>query len=207
MPTLNEVWEQAVQVNANLVTLHNDVVALQGCCQTVNARLNDLIILGDETNEWLEELRQITDAGFVATSKGLAAVLADQAVTIHILAHQVKQNEAVICSLEKISANTCALLNQAVLQTDLQTQMAVELQALRHMFATANPAAALVYDRFAEERRKLEECCPPGTKPPVCIYERCPVPKDLEVPQLGRFEPYDGQQTKVQRHDLLDDIK
>ena len=32
MPTINEVWEQALQINANLGTLHNDEVDLKECC-------------------------------------------------------------------------------------------------------------------------------------------------------------------------------
>jgi hypothetical protein len=75
------------------------------------------------------------------------------------------------------------------------------------MFATANPDAALVYDRFVEDRRKLEECCPPKPKPPACTYERCPAPQELGVPELGRFEPFDGRPTKVERHDLPDDVR
>ena len=45
MPTINEVWEQAQQINANLATLHNDLTTLNNRSNLTNTRLNDLLTL------------------------------------------------------------------------------------------------------------------------------------------------------------------
>ena len=52
MPTINEVWEQALLINANLATLHNDQVDLKNCCALTNQRLAALDAGSHETNDW-----------------------------------------------------------------------------------------------------------------------------------------------------------
>jgi hypothetical protein len=173
MPTINEVWEQAQQINANLATLHNDLTALQNCCATSNQRINDVIARTDETNDWLEELRQIVDDGLAAISAGIAGIHARQDRTNYILSFQAAQQKTIICILENISHNTCTLVDHAAQQTDLQASLVASIGAMQHMYATVNPDAALAYQRYSEERRQLEACCPPKLREPGCTYEQC----------------------------------
>jgi hypothetical protein len=102
---------------------------------------------------------------------------ADQA-----LAHNSKQNDTIICILEHISHNTCELVNQATMQTALQTEMEEDIDALEGMFASANPAAALEQKRLHHLKEEMERCCPPKTPEPPCHYRPCAVPPALPDP-------------------------
>ena len=97
-----------------------------------------------------------------------------------------QQNTTIICELEHISKNTCALLNEAAIQTALQTTMAADLDGLEGMFATANPGAALEAERLAALKAQVEQCCPPKKPAPPCDYKPCPAPAPIgPPPQTG----------------------
>jgi hypothetical protein len=97
-----------------------------------------------------------------------------------------QQNTTMICELEHISKNTCGLLNEAAVQTALQSAMAADLDGLEKMFATANPGAALESERLAALKAQVEQCCPPKKPQPPCDYQPCPAPKPIgPPPQVG----------------------
>ena len=97
-----------------------------------------------------------------------------------------QQNTTIICELEHISKNTCALLNEAAVQTTLQTAMAADLDGLEQMFATANPGAALEAERLAALKAQVEQCCPPKKPEPPCHYKPCDAPAPIgPPPQVG----------------------
>ena len=101
-----------------------------------------------------------------------------------------QQNETIICILEHISQNTCALLNQAAVQTALQTEMESDIDGLEGMFASANPAAALERERLHHLEEKIEKCCPPPTPKPPCDYAPCPAPRPIgPPPHVGGGKP------------------
>jgi hypothetical protein len=205
MPTINEVWEQAQQINANLATLHNDLTALSNKSDLTNVRLNNLTTLTVETNDWLEDLRQTVNSGFLAMAAAFAGVIARQDITNQLLHHQTEQQKTIICILEHISQNTCSLLNYAAEQTDVQKAIAANTKALQHMYATANPGAALDYERHVADRKRLEECCPPEPRQPDCIYEPCSVPKDIEPGRPQAYEGFADGETRVVRRRLPPD--
>lgn len=93
-----------------------------------------------------------------------------------------QQNVTIICALEHISKNTCALLNESVVQTTLQTTMEADLDGLEQMFATANPGAALEAERLAALKAQVEQCCPPKKPTPPCDYKPCTAPKPIDPP-------------------------
>ena len=93
-----------------------------------------------------------------------------------------QQNTTMICALEQISKNTCALLNESAIQTTLQTAMAADIDGLENMFATANPGAALEIERLAALKAQVEVCCPPKKPTPPCDYRPCPAPKEIGPP-------------------------
>jgi hypothetical protein len=178
MPTINEVWEQALQINANLVTVHDD---LEGLTQQAN-----------ETNDWLQELRQLVADGFASIAAGVSAVHARQDRTNELMFLLVRQQHTIICALEKISSNTCTLVNESVRQTGVQESLDESASALNYMFATDNAEAALSYARHQEERKHLEECCPPPEPETPCSYEPCPAPEppaDRSMEDYGGFRP------------------
>ena len=93
-----------------------------------------------------------------------------------------QQNTTIICALEHISKNTCALLNESAVQTVLATAMAADLDGLEKMFATANPGAALEAERLAALKAQVEKCCPPTQPTPPCDYKPCPAPTPIGPP-------------------------
>jgi hypothetical protein len=92
------------------------------------------------------------------------------------------QNDTIICILEKISKQTCELLNQACLQTPLQTSIEKQTTALAELFAATHPEAALIREREQALRDQIEKCCPPTPVPPCCQYEKCPAPGPIPEP-------------------------
>jgi len=92
------------------------------------------------------------------------------------------QNDTIICVLEKISKQTCELLNQSCLQTPLQTAIEDNTTTLAELFAATHAEAALTRDREQALRDQLEKCCPPTPPEPCCRYETCPAPGPLPEP-------------------------
>jgi hypothetical protein len=189
MPTINEVWEQALQINANLASIHNDMNA---CCQAEQAQLTSLQAQVGVTNQRLAELEAIANAGFSAMAAGFAASNARQDLTNQILLYQAQQGETLICLLEKIARHTCGTWNEETLQTGLERRLVSHAEALAHMFATSHADAALVYDRHRDDQAKLERCCPPPADRLPC-QDEAPCPKP-ERPRFERPEPYGGYQ-------------
>ena len=194
MPTLNEVWEQALQINANLTIVHGDLT-------TANSRLQGLLNRADETNDWLHEVRDVENQGFADVTAGLQAIVAREDFALKLQAYQIEQGRTMICALEHISRNTCQLVEQATRQTELQTTMAAALTELVHLFSTVHPDAALNLARAEEERRRIERCCPPPTRKPACSYEPCPAPAEPprgdRLPDAPRF---DRKPREIGRH-------
>lgn len=84
-----------------------------------------------------------------------------------------KQNDTMICILEHISVNTCALLNEAHLQTGLQQTIKDNASVLADLYAATHGEAALARERLQALRQQVEKCCPPEVPPPPCQYEKC----------------------------------
>ena len=201
MPTINEVWEQALQINANLAILHNDQIDLKNCCNTSVQRLQSLLANGTETNDWLEEIRALLASGFTAMAAGFTAMHNRQDLTNQLLWLHAQQHQTMICILENISRNTCALLNESAKQTTFQEQITGATESLDHMFATAHPDAALVRQREDEQREALERCCPPEAAADPCAYHECPATRPDEPRPPARYEGFTAPPSGVVRHD------
>jgi hypothetical protein len=156
--TLNDAYNQLVQANSQLTTLHND----------------------------LQQVNTSVEAGTAATESGFAGL--DQLVqyTNQLLGYEIEQNETIICNLTKIAQQTCELVNQAVLQTAAQQAMRADLDDMRQLYELANPAAAVEQHRLEALNRKIEACCPPPVAPPPCTYEPCKTPGKPPPPPRGK---------------------
>src|ERR1700733_11337445 len=128
MATLNDAYNQLVQANSQLTTLHND----------------------------LQQINTSVQAGTAATESGFAGL--DQLVqyTNRLLAYEIEQNDTIICNLTKIAQQTCELLNQSVLQTAAQQAMRADLDDMRQLYELANHAAAVEHHRLEALNRKIE---------------------------------------------------
>jgi hypothetical protein len=92
------------------------------------------------------------------------------------------QNDTLICILEKISKQTCELLNHACLQTPLQKTIQKNTTTLAELFAATHAEAALIREREQALRDEIEKCCPPKPPEPCCHYEPCPAPGPIPAP-------------------------
>ena len=180
MPTINEVWEQAQEINANLVIVHNDLTGLQAA---VDGRLDNAIGQLQQVNARLQDLRAVVASGLASLSAGMAGLQQRHDVTNNLLLLHAHQFETMICILEKIARNTCAIQNESHIQTALQTSIEKSAAAESHMFATVHAEAALELAREQEQKAAIDRCCPPKPEPPPCVDQPCPAPAVREIPR------------------------
>lgn len=175
-PTVTDVFNQLVLVNSKLAQVEVNT--------SLMANLNTSINTGfSATVGRLDNL--ITRADIIA----LVNIEA-----VKLIWHQTQQMDTMICMLDQISRNTCAMLNELDTQTALQTSMASDLSILRHIAETSNPEAALALAREEELTAKIERCCPPDEPEPPCKFAPCPRPNPVDRPKLpdvpkGHKEP------------------
>jgi hypothetical protein len=174
MASINDVFNQLQAVNTTLGQIHADGIAQTNATNTVNASVNTLD--GD------------VKAGFAATVQALQTIAQINVESVKLIFHLTKQADAMICSLEQISKNTCGILTQATVQTRLQTAIADDADAVREIAESAHPEAALERQRRAALRAQVERCCPPRDLGPACTYQPCPHPERAPEPKLPRVE-------------------
>ncbi len=183
MPSINDVFNELVQMNTNLnqvnnklTQLHTDNVSLINGINTVNSSVS---IVNNTLNN-----------GFSNLATGLQAMIILQNFTNQALVHNDKQNDTIICELQKISQNTCRILNESHLQTGLQTSINANIEEVTEMYGHANSEAALAFNKLAELKNKIGKCCPPEPPKPVCINEPCKLESKLgEGPKVD-YNPY-----------------
>jgi hypothetical protein len=163
------------------------------------AGINDLFNQLVAANGKLDQLHTDINSGTAATNLVKTSVdTLDNDVKLigiaetQLLFHLTQQADTMICALEHISQNTCAILTQATIQTELQTRIRNDADALLEIAETANPAATLERFRLAELRAQIERCCPPTEPEPACTYEPCKRPEPMRMPVL----PQPGEPTK-----------
>ena len=169
MPSAQDLMNELVLANQQLGNINTGIAAVKASTDAVKASV-------DQVNSTL--------------ISGFGQLVAIGQYTNQALYHNDQQNDTIICILEHISKNTCALLNQAVIQTRLQTELEKDIDGMEAMFATANPGAALELKRLEKLKEQIEKCCPPPQPEVPCRYAPCPAPKPIEPPpQQGGEQP------------------
>jgi hypothetical protein len=169
MPSADDLFNQLVAANNRLEDIKGDLVDVKGAVNGVTAAVN--AVNGTLTNGF----NQLVTLG---------------QYTNQALFHNDQQNDTIICLLEHISRNTCALLNQAALQTAAQLEMESDIDKLESMYATVNAGAALEAKRLHALKEQIEKCCPPEKPVPPCEFVPCPAPKPIgPPPQVGEPKP------------------
>jgi hypothetical protein len=165
MTTNKDLQDQLAEANAHLQQLHSDDVRLNGISDAIRQTLASIEQQGQ-------------------TLLGLQ-VYANEALT-----QLVKQTDTVICILDTVAKQTCALLNEAHTQTGLQTSVKDSAATLVELYKTVHPAAALEQSRLQALRDQMAECCPPEAPAPFCNYDPCtspsPLPSQPPPPQPPR---------------------
>jgi hypothetical protein len=173
MASINDVYNQLVTVNTSLSQINSSVIAGTNATNAVNASVNTLD--GD------------VKAGFNATISALTVIAQIETAAVQVLFHLTQQADAMICALQQISQNTCGILTQVAIQTQLQKSLAEDTKRLVDIEGSTHPEAVLHLQSVAALRAQIEKCCPPPQPPPACIYDPCPVPKPIEMPPLPKI--------------------
>lgn len=173
MASIDDVFHQLQAVNTNLSTLHADGIAETNATNQVKSSV--------------DTVDADVKSGFNATVNGLTTIALIDIEAVKLLFHLTQQNDTIICTLENISRNTCAMLTQLTMQTQLQKRMADDLDVVRAMEEAEQPAAALERERLAALQAEIERCCPPPQTPPACTYQPCPKVDPARMPDLPKI--------------------
>ena len=185
MASAQDVLNAINAANGKLDTVHGDLVGVTTRLDGTNSRLDDVKGKLDTLNKSVQDVNTTLSWGF-----GQLITIGNY--TNQALAQNAAQNDTMICILEHISKNTCALLNEAHTQTGLQTTMRNNTTLLADLYAATHAEAALTRQREEALRKQIEECCPPEVPPPPCDYGPCPAPKPLGEPP--RVDPQQSGQ-------------
>ncbi len=173
MASLNDFYNAVKEANTHLAAIDADEKDLHGDAVAIQDRIG------------LVKQAVTTLAGSVISGFKTMAEL--EAYADNALAHLAKQNETIICLLDKIAQSTCGLLNQGDLEVRALTAINVSGSALQEMYADSHPRAALSREHQQAVQKQILDCCPPDPIPPVCTYESCPVPPALgDPPVIGQ---------------------
>jgi len=173
MASVDEVYDRIKEIKQNL--------------DTTNGKLDDLKASVDAVKTATDGVHSAVDQVNNTLASNLKILVALGQYTNEALFQNAQQNDTIICILEHISKNSCLLLDEAHVQTELQTVIKRNTTALSDLYAATHPEAALARERLEALRKQIEECCPPKPAEPICRYEPCPAPRPLrEPPQAGR---------------------
>jgi ABC-type transporter Mla MlaB component len=171
---------------ANINDLYNQLVAANGKLDTLNVDINNGTAASNQVRVSVDKLDTDLKAGFAATLNALTVLAQIDTAAVQLLFHLTQQADTMICELEHISKNTCAILTQVTIQTQLQTRIRDDADGLLDIAETANPAAALERSRLAALEAQIERCCPPPQPDPACTYVPCERPKTVPMPNLPK---------------------
>jgi paraquat-inducible protein B len=158
MASIDDCYNQLVTANGELSQIQQGIQTVNSTLQTVDSDV------------------QATTA---AVQSGFSQLYTIANYTNQLLLYEIQQNDTMICYLEKITRQTCALLNEAALQTAAQQAMRADLDDLRQLYELANPAAAVEQARLEALKAQVEKCCPPPVPAPPCKFEPCKQPGDV----------------------------
>jgi hypothetical protein len=160
----------------------NEIKGINHRLDTANDRLNTLAAATDAVRTAVDQVASVLAANF-------SQLIMLTRYTNQALYHNDLQNDTIICILEKISKNTCDLVNQSYRQTALQTIIRKNTTGLAEMYARAHAEAALAVEREQALREEIEKCCPPKPSPPPCQDKPCPAPEPIgPPPDVGVIE-------------------
>ena len=174
---------------ASIDDCYNQLVAANGELSQID--------LGIQTvNTSVQAVDTDVQATTAAVTAGFSQLYTIANYTNQLLLYQIQQNDTMVCYLEKITRQTCALLNEAALQTAAQQAMRADLDDLKQLYELANPAAAVEQARLEALKAQVEKCCPPPVPTPPCKFEPCKQPGDVPPPPRSQEPPPQIQAAK-----------
>lgn len=176
MPSIQDV---ADQINVKLDQINNNTAATVAVGNGIRSDLG-------QVNTKLNTLDGHVQTGVSVLSNGLFAIWELQKVTNSILEYHSKQNDTIICLLENSNDLLCGITRKLTRQLDLSEQLVKSLKRVEGIAERTQPAAAADFDRLAELKAEIRECCPPPEPKPEPCPEACPVSKPTEYQPKGQ---------------------
>ena len=184
MASIQDVFDELEKVNHNLVGPKPQFPNVKDSVDDVKESVDDVKESVDDVKESVDDVKDVLKKDVVTALNTIATI---DSKAVELLFHLTEQADTMICALEHISKNTCGILTQVTIQTQLQTRLLDDADALRYIAESAYPQAALERQRLADLRAEIERCCPPEKPKPACSYEPCPAPKPVGMPDLPKL--------------------
>jgi invasion protein IalB len=177
MASIDDVFNAVNKVNTTVWKL---IAAVEVVGTSVNNEITATNTVATDVNTLDGDVK----AGFAATTTALQALVALEEAAVKLLYHLTQQADTMICSLGQISKNTCGILTQVTIQTELQKRLVADANTIRAIDEATNPAATLQLLQLAELKAQIEKCCPPKPPEPACTYQACPAPAPIDADSL-----------------------
>jgi len=181
MANINDVYNRLGSVDNTLGWIYTAVNAGTTATKTVDT---DVKAGTTATVNALTTLDNDVKAGTVAVVDTLKVIAEIELAVAGLLFHLTQQADTMICELGQISQNTCGILTQVTIQTELQKSIRKDVDILLQIQEAVHPEAGLQLARLAELRAQIEKCCPPKPPEPACTYVACPAPTPVTMPPL-----------------------
>ncbi len=175
MPSASDFFTELQGVNSHLEHVEDQLDALETSVDAVKTA----------TDAVEASVQQVNDT----VSDGLDDLVTLGASTNEALAHNAKQNDTIICLLDKIARDTCRLVNEADELARLQRGIEDTNRQLADLYAATHAGADLHRRGRAGLRREIERWCPPPKPEPPCRFEPCVAPGRLDGPRHVRLRP------------------
>jgi DNA repair exonuclease SbcCD ATPase subunit len=172
MPSAQDILDSINGADSRLDNVNSKLDTANGTLTDMDGKLDAIRAAVLSVDADIQKLQTLEMWGF--TQLITLGTYADLA-----LAQNAKQNDTIICILEHISQNTCALLTEAHTQTTLQTSISESIKALTDLYAATHAEAELAREREEKLRKQIEACCPPPAPDPACTYRPCQAPPPL----------------------------
>jgi hypothetical protein len=172
MPSAQDILDSINGADSRLDNVNIKLDTANGTLTDMDGKLDGIKAAVLSVDADIQKLQALETWGF--TQLITLGTYADLA-----LAQNAKQNDTIICILEHISQNTCALLTEAHTQTALQTSIKESISALTELYAATHAEAELAREREEKLRKQIEACCPPPVPDPACTYRPCQAPPPL----------------------------
>ncbi|MBV8828554.1 MAG: hypothetical protein JO108_04940 [Acidobacteriaceae bacterium] len=171
MASLNDIFNAINENNATLNTIANEIVTETNAINAVKTSI-------DNVGTKVDAVKGSVDQAVL----GINTLVTLQNYADQALNQLAQQANTIICILEYISKNTCSLLNEAHMQTDLQKSIQLSNYTLLELFKLSHPGASVEWEALQKLRRDIDRCCPPKAPELPCQYRPCPAPEPLGPP-------------------------
>lgn len=118
-------------------------------------------------------MKDQSENSYSETSNLLRALIEQSSFQNKLLAAILERLDVSVCSLEKISKQTCLTLNEVHVQTGLQKSMEESLDILTLLQRELHPGEIQHIDQLEKIKADLLKCCSKEEEKPICLFDPC----------------------------------